>query len=289
MSRALLSGLGELASAYDGFIVDLWGVLHGGIAPYPGALEALAELKRRGKRVALLSNAPRRSAVVEARLREMGFPDESWDVLLTSGEATHLALRDRADPTHAALGARMLQIGPAWDASLVAGLDYVAADDVESADFLLVIGLRDEREALESYDPLLERAARRGLVLICANPDLVVQRQDGSRWPCAGSLAQRYEEHGGRVVRHGKPDPAIFARCVEAMRVGGRVLVVGDSLTTDIPGARAAGLDSVWVTRGIHAGELGITPGERPACERLEAVMAAYGERPTAVIPAFGW
>ncbi len=288
---ALIPGLREIVADYDALIVDLWGVIHGGIEPYPGVLEALAALRAAGKPVALLSNAPRRAASAGRRLTAIGVPPDAYDLLMTSGEAAHeaLALRDR--PEHAALGRAYLYIGPAWDMDLVAGLDYRAVERVEAADFLLTVGLFDEADPLASYDPLFAAARAGDAAMICVNPDLVVHRQSGVTSPCAGLLAQRYQEQGGRVIYHGKPDPLIFHRAARALGQpeDARILVVGDSLATDIKGAAAAGYDSLLVTRGIHAQELGIRPGDQPDPKRLAEVCARHGHVPTAAIAAFSW
>ncbi len=287
----LLSSLGEIAPAYDALIVDLWGVIHGGIEPYPGVLETLAALRAAGKPVALLSNAPRRAASAARRLTAIGVPPDAYDLLMTSGEAAHdaLALRDR--PEHAALGRAYLYIGPAWDIDLVEGLDYRRVEAVEQANFLLTVGLFDEADPLASYDPLFAAARAGKLPMLCVNPDLVVHRQSGITSPCAGLLAQRYLEQGGRVIYHGKPDPLIFHRTARALGQpeDACILVVGDSLVTDIKGAAAAGYDSLLVTRGIHAAELGIRPGESPAPERLAALCARHGQFPTAAIATLRW
>jgi ribonucleotide monophosphatase NagD (HAD superfamily) len=128
-------------------------------------------------------------------------------------------------------------------------------------------------------------------MMICANPDLIVHRQSGVTSPCAGLLAERYAAQGGRVIYHGKPDPAIFRRAARALGQAddGRILVVGDSLTTDIKGAAAAGYDSLFVTRGIFAEELGIAPGDDPDPARLAAVCARHGQTPTAAIATLRW
>ncbi len=286
-----LRGLREIVAAYDALIVDLWGVIHGGIEPYPGVLEALTALRARGLPVALLSNAPRRAASAGRRLTEIGVPPDAYALLMTSGEAAHdaLALRDR--PEHAALGRAYLYIGPAWDADLVAGLDYRAVEAVEAADFLLTVGLYDEADPLARYDPLFAAARAKNAPMICVNPDLVVHRQSGVTSPCAGVLAERYRAQGGRVIYHGKPDPAIFHRAARALGQAedARILVVGDSLATDIKGATAAGYDSLLVTRGIHAEELGIQPGEPPAPARLAEICARHRQTPTAAIATFCW
>ncbi len=287
----LIPGLREFVAGYDALIVDLWGVIHGGTEPYPGVLEALAALRAAGKPVALLSNAPRRAASAGRRLSAIGVPPDAYDLLMTSGEAAHdaLALRDR--PEHAALGRAYLYIGPTWDMDLVDGLDYRAVEAAGQADFLLTVGLFDEADPLARYDPLFAAARARGAPMICVNPDLVVHRQSGVTSPCAGLLAQRYLEQGGRVIYHGKPDPAIFHRTARALGQpeSARILVIGDSLATDIKGATAAGYDSLLVTRGIHAQELGIQPGAEPDPTRLATLCARHGLLPTAAIATLRW
>lgn len=288
----VIRGLSEIIDDYDALLLDLWGVIHGGIEPYPGVLETLALLRRAGKPVALLSNAPRRAATAARRLTRIGVSRELYDGLMTSGEAAHEALAARPDPDHAALGRRYLYIGPEWDQDLVADLDYREADQIEDADFMLCLGLYDEAGPLERYDPLFTAARARDLPLICVNPDLVVHRQGGITSPCAGLLAKYYREtHRGRAIYHGKPDPGIFRRAAAALGVpeGARILVVGDSLSTDIRGARAAGYDSVFVTRGIFAAELGIAPGEEPDPSKVAELCARYGEAPRAALATLRW
>ncbi len=288
----LIRGVREVAGGYDALILDMWGVIHGGIKPYPGVIETLGALRAAGKPVALLSNAPRRARAAAGRLTEIGVSPDLYDCLITSGDAAHAALQSRDEPEHAALGRRYFYVGPDWDTSLTEDLAYERAATVEQADFLLVVGLFDEADPIELYDPLFAQARARDLVMICVNPDLVVHRQSGVTAPCAGWLARHYREHhGGRVIYHGKPDPKIFRRAARALGQlpGARILVVGDSLSTDIKGASAAGYDSLWVTRGIHAEELGIEPGAEPAPERLAAVCARHGQWPTAAIATFRW
>jgi len=289
MPVPVIRGLRELAPDYDALIVDLWGVIHGGVEPYPGVLETLAELRAADKRIGLLSNAPRRSATVAKRLGEIGVPPEAYDRLVTSGESAHDALAERTDG-HAGLGRNYFYVGPNWDNDLSRGLDYQRVDTVEEADFLLTVGLFDEADPLEHYDPLFAGARGKDIPMLCVNPDLVVHRQSGVTSPCAGLLAQHYEGHGGRVIYHGKPDPAVFHRSARELGAAeGRVLVVGDSLTTDIKGAAAAGYDSLWVTRGIYAAELGIAPGDQPHPDKVHEVCARHGHWPSAAIASFVW
>ena len=291
-SVPLIRGLSEIVDRYDALLLDQWGVLHGGIEPYPGVLETLAALRAAGKPVAVLSNAPRRSEHAEGRLRRIGVPAHAYDRLVTSGDSAHAALAARDDPAHAALGRAYLFIGPGWDSGLLEGLGYRRVDQVADADFLLAVGLYDEADPIEHYDAAFAAAAACDLVMVCVNPDLVIHRQGGVTAPCAGWLAQHYREvHGGRVLYHGKPDPAIFRRAAEALGQGdhARILVVGDSLATDIKGAIAAGYDSLVVARGIYAEELCIAPGAEPDPARLAEVCARHGQWPTAAIATLRW
>jgi HAD superfamily hydrolase (TIGR01459 family) len=288
----VIGGLAEMIDDYEAVILDLWGVVHGGVEPYPGVLETLAALRRAGKPVALLSNAPRRSHMAERRLHQIGVPADAYDRLVTSGDAAHAALAARDDPIHGHLGRAFFYVGPGWDLGLVEGLDYHPVETVEAADFLLTVGLFDEADPLSRYDPLFAAARARDLVMLCVNPDLVVHRQSGVTAPCAGWIAKHYAlAHGGRVVYHGKPDPTVFHRAAAALGKGpgDRLLMVGDSLATDIKGATAAGFDSLWVTRGIYATELGITPGAEPDPAAVARVCARHRHWPTAAIATLRW
>ncbi len=252
-----LSGLREVESSYDGFIVDLWGVVHDGVAPYEAALDCLARLD--GRPVLLLSNAPRRAASAQRMLRRMGVGDALYTSILTSGEAVWLALRDRADPWFAGLGTRAYHLGPQRDRGVLDGVGLSVMARPEEASFVLNTGpdddVADPRE-LSTFVPELRACLDARLPMVCANPDLVVMR-GGVRLLCAGSLAHWYAEHGGDVRTLGKPDPAIYdmaLRLIGAER--SRVLAIGDSLHTDIAGAAGAGLASCWVLGGIHEEEL---------------------------------
>lgn len=287
----MVEGIGALAGAYDGYILDLWGVLHDGAAAYPGAVDTLARLHGQGKPTFLLSNSPRRAADLVKMMGEMGFSRDSYGGLVSSGEAVHGALARRDDPWFAALGERCLHLGPARDLPIFDGLALERVTSVAAADFILNSGPGDWHETLDDYRPLLTAAAARGLPMICANPDLVVVHQ-GHSMICAGTLARHYETLGGEVRYRGKPDPAIYDLCLQAMGLADRrrVLAVGDGLETDVAGADGAGIDSLLCTGGIHAAELGIAWGETPSEQRLRDLFAAHGgRRPTAAIPAFIW
>lgn len=289
-SLTILPGLSALADRYDGFVLDLWGVLHDGVRPYPGAVDCLDRLRAAGKRVCLLSNAPRRTTAVAAKLAGMGIGPDRYDHLMTSGEATHDALRDRPDDFHRALGRRCLHLGPPRDDDVFEGLDLDFAEAPEDADFVVNTGIDEFGETLADYAPVLDRCAARGLPMVCANPDLVVYVGD-SLEICAGELARHYETLGGRVAYHGKPHAPVYRRCLDLMGIGdpGRILGVGDSLRTDVAGANAAGIDALLVTGGIHREELGAAWGEACDPARLAALAVASGHRPRAAVPRFAW
>ena len=281
----MLTGFAPLAARHDGFILDLWGVIHDGVSPYPGAVDVLARLRAAGKRSVLLSNAPRRSHVAQQGMRAMGIADDLYTAILTSGEAVHLMLRDRTEPFFASLGDRVYHLGPERDRNVIEGLPLVRVARPEQASFVLNTGPDDERSPTDpaAYDDELRACLAAGLPMVCANPDLEVIR-GGVRVIWAGLLPRRYEALGGQARWVGKPDAAIYRPVLAMLGVApARVLAVGDSLRTDIAGAAGAGIPSCWVLGGIHAAEL---HGDRQA-----AATAARqaGLAPVAAVPAFVW
>lgn len=283
---ALLDGLTEIADRYDGFIIDLWGVIHDGGALYPGAHDALARLAARGRKTVMLSNAPRRAEMLVRQLAMLGIGRSLFGEVMSSGEAVHRELRARRDPWFERLGRRYLLIGAPGDAVLLDGIDCERRQTVEEADFLLNTGLDGIEDTVERHLPLFERAIRAGLPMICANPDLVVVQQ-GHPFLCAGTLAARYRFMGGEVVYRGKPDPAIYDDCLALLEIADRrrVLAVGDAFETDVKGAHGAGLDSLLIMGGIHADELHGADGAR-----IAAVAEGYGGFvPTMAMPRFRW
>jgi HAD superfamily hydrolase (TIGR01459 family) len=287
----LLTGLREIAADYDGFILDLWGVLHDGTAPFPGVVDALARLKAAGKRVAVLSNAPRRAALVASRMSEIGIAPELYDHVHSSGEEAWQHLKRRDDAFYASLGRRCYHIGPSRDDNMLEGIDLERVATIDAAELILNTGPSwGWDETVGTYEPLLGAARARELPMVCANPDLVVMHE-GRMALCAGALAKRYEEMGGRVRWHGKPFPSVYATCFALLGLGDRrrIVAVGDSLRTDIAGAEGAGIASVLVLGGIHGEEFGIGEGEPPDGERLAAGIAASGHTPSAAIARFRW
>ena len=283
----IVAGLAPLAERYDAYLVDLWGCLHDGVRPFPAALDALERLRAGGgKRVCFLSNGPRRIASLIRRLDDMGVPQSLYDAVMSSGESAWAALKHRDDPWHARLGRRCLHVGPERDNDVREGNGLDIVERVEDADFILCTGIDGWDETVADYEPLLAAGAARGLPMVCANPDLVVHIGEKLSL-CAGSLAVRYVELGGDVAWHGKPDGAVFARALEALGDPdpARALMIGDGLRTDIAGGNAYGIDTLFLSGGIHAGEVGAPPD--PA--RLAARSAELGVRPTWATTALRW
>ncbi len=250
----LAAGLSPISGAYDALLCDVWGVIHNGRESFPAACDALARYRTDHGPVILISNAPRPHGPIIEQLEALGVPRDAWTEIVTSGDATRVLLADRA-PGPAWL------IGPDRDWPLYEGLGLETSDLAE-AKFISVTGpYDDENDEPGDYRDRFIAAVDRGLELICANPDIVVQRGDRLIY-CGGALAQLYESLGGKVIMAGKPYPAIYelALARAAAAKGSeldprRVLCIGDGLPTDIRGANARGLDVLFVANGIHGAE----------------------------------
>ncbi len=248
--------LSELAAAFDYFVLDVWGVLHDGEIPYPGAIAGLAALKGAGKKVILLSNTPSTAEILREELSVFGFPPDTYEEVLTSGQVTREMIRRQEDQ-----GQSYYYIGPSNRSGLLAGLGYRSTTRLEEVGFLLVTGLNDERPEAADYRELLHRAGHLGLPMYCANPDLAICRQDGSIIPCAGRLARDYEDLGGTVHSYGKPLPMMYREALDKLGCStpAQAAAVGDSLATDVRGAKVAGLYTVLLAGGLVAEQAGST------------------------------
>ena len=290
MKIRMIRGIRALAPRYDGFILDLWGVVHDGVAPLPGALDCLRRLIEAGKRIVLLSNAPRRSSDVVARINQIGVPADLYHEVMSSGEEAWQYLDRRNDQFYATLGRRCLHIGSERDTGIREGLGLELVETVEEAEFILNTGPAGWDDRIEDYAPLLGRALARGLPMVCANPDLVVMHGDHLAL-CAGALAQWYEQSGGRVRWHGKPFRSVYDTCLDLLSIDdrSRILGVGDSLRTDIAGAAGADIDSVLIVGGIHADEFGAIGGQLPDLSRIDEALREGSYSPVGVALTFCW
>jgi HAD superfamily hydrolase (TIGR01459 family) len=210
------AGVADLAARYDHFVIDQWGVLHDGHAPYPDAIDCLRHLRAAGKRVVLLSNSGKRTRVNCTRLRAIGFTEELYDDVVTSGEATWRALAAWADPFFRELGRRCILWSRYGNRSLVEKLELETVERAEDADFLLLGGTLDTAR-LEDFRDALEGAVRRDLPMVCANPDIVAVQAGGVFGMAPGAVARHYEGLGGRVFYVGKPHRPIYELCLETL------------------------------------------------------------------------
>jgi HAD superfamily hydrolase (TIGR01459 family) len=286
----VLSGMAALAADFDGYIIDLWGVLHDGVRAYPHGLDCLARLSAGGKRILILSNAPRRADEVARHCANMGLTPDTYDVLMSSGEDVWRHLAERSDPWYRALGDRCYHLGPERDLGMREGLDYRFVDDLDEASFILNTGALGQGDSRETYRDFLEAALARKLPMICANPDYLVMRGSAMEI-CAGTIAHAYEEMGGEVRYHGKPYPGIYETCLDLFAgiAPDRILAVGDSIRTDVVGAQAMGLQAVFVVSGLHNDKLVNPATGRLGGDRLAALCRAEGGVPLAVLPEFRW
>lgn len=287
----LVAGMADIAERFDGYIIDLWGVIHDGAEVFPGATDALEHLVAAGKRICLLSNAPRRSDGLAERLREMGVPDAAYHHLLSSGEATFLALRDRPDPAHKALGERCYMIGPDYNAGIMPdGEGVTVVDRIEDADFCVITAWGGLGTALDGFDPMLTYMLDRGMTAVCGNPDLEVI-QAGERHFCAGAIGARYESMGGAVIYHGKPHRGVYDMALDMLGITDRARIagIGDSFTTDIPGARGAGIAPIFIADGIYATALGLDEGGPLTQQGVAALEHEHGVGPDIAMHRFVW
>jgi HAD superfamily hydrolase (TIGR01459 family) len=284
---ALVEGLQPLSDRYDLVLCDIWGVLHNGLKAYEAAGEALTRFRNGGGRVVLVSNAPRPGTSVGAQLDGFGVPRSAYDSIVTSGDLTRLAIEKR-------LREVVHHIGPPRDLPMFEGLD-IRFGPIEEADYAVCSGLEDDEvESAADYRPRLDDMLRRDLLMICANPDLLVERGDRIV-PCAGAIALMYEEIGGRVYYAGKPHRPIYERALaEAADLAGReiakarVLAIGDAIRTDIAGAAAFGIDSLLIARGIHAEELNLHQGELVS-QHVQDWVDRQTARPQAITATLSW
>ncbi len=241
----------EVSEEYDALICDVWGVIHNGKELFSGINECLKNYMAKGGVIVLLSNAPRPANYVEEMLKKLGLERECYNDIITSGDLTKKSLNDNL------FGNNCFHIGPDRDLNIFDDTK-VKRVDFNKADFIFVTGLfDDESEDENDYIDLLSLAKERGMTLVCANPDLLVQRGD-KLIPCAGLISKKYEEIGGETINVGKPFSPIFEEAISLINKTkkiekSRILVIGDGLETDIKGANLIGLDSLLILGGLFS------------------------------------
>jgi HAD superfamily hydrolase (TIGR01459 family) len=282
-SLRFVERLRDLVADREVVLSDIWGVVHNGLEAFPEACAALHTFRGQGGTVILITNAPRPADSVQRQLRKLGVADDSYDAIVSSGDLTRHFVADHP-------GRKIFWIGPERDSSIHRGLDPVLAP-LEEADYIVCTGLfDDETESAEDYRAMMLKARERQLPLVCANPDIVVERGDRLIY-CAGAIAELYRELGGEVIFYGKPHRPIYQR---AMELAGerqshpvelkKVLAIGDSVRTDLAGAHGFGIDCLFVTRGIHAEDFEDIDQLDPA-----SVKELFGHPPRALMRELRW
>ncbi|TCU27927.1 HAD superfamily hydrolase (TIGR01459 family) [Rhizobium azibense] len=265
-----IGSFAEITSQYDAIFCDVWGVLHNGVDPFPTAAAALEAARDEGLAVILITNSPRIAPQVVAQLRQIGIQDGAYDRIVTSGDVTRGLIAQGPK--------KVFLLGPDRDLAIIEGLG-VERVDAKDAETVVCTGFfDDETEKPEDYTDMLEDFQARNVPMVCANPDLVVER--GHRIiPCAGAMAAYYHQLGGEIRIAGKPHAPIYdAVLATAHELRGdfpksRILAIGDGMPTDVHGALDYGLDLLYISGGIHAKEYTLNG------ETDEAILHAYLER----------
>ena len=274
-------------------LCDVWGVIHNGVRPYAAAVDALRRFRARGGTVILVTNAPVPDRQVRARLDRLGIGRDSYDGIATAGDVTVAMLVDDGCPP-------IFSIGPGEEVAIYREAARVGPRapnlvGLDAARVAICLGLDETGDRPEDYDGLLGRMKARDLVMICANPDIVVEVGEDLVY-CAGAIAQRYAALGGPVIQTGKPHAAIYERAYAmAAAIRGptpprRILAIGDAIATDVAGAVREGIAAVFITAGIHRASLHGAHGDQPLdVGALQALLAATGSRPTAAMDRLAW
>ncbi|WP_386683951.1 TIGR01459 family HAD-type hydrolase [Loktanella sp. R86503] len=278
----------DIASEYDAAFVDLWGCMHNGVRAFPDAVKAMQDYRKAGGRVILVTNAPRPWTSVQKQIQGMGIPDDSWDAIATSGDSARAAM------FQGAVGQKVWFMGEDHDQSFFKPMDMLADPvdisqvPLDEADGIVCCGPADPHADPSVYRPQFLAAKQRGLKLLCANPDIVVDRGESREW-CAGALAKLYTEMGGESLYFGKPHPPIYdlARRRLSQLDGGadltRIICIGDGIHTDILGAQQEELDSLFITGGLAAAETQTTD-MHPAEPALQSYLETQQVNPTYAI-----
>jgi HAD superfamily hydrolase (TIGR01459 family) len=272
MTAKIIHSIDEISGGYDALLCDIWGVYHNGLRPYDAAVDALRRFRDKGGVVLLLTNAPRPWTAVRAQLDGMGAPEDSYDAIVSSGDAAKAAVASGV------WGRKLFHIGAPKDEPFFEGAD-IDRVPLDQAEAIVCTGLFDDDvETPQDYADTIAAGVARGLKLLCANPDIVVDKGD-RRIFCAGAIAEAYRDAGGEPVYFGKPHLPIYdlARQVLEEKAGRsidarRILAVGDGVKTDVAGAGAAKLDCLFIIGGLAAAEIGRRDGG-PDPDRLRAFL----------------
>ncbi len=282
-----LPGLESIFPQYDAFIIDLWGVVHDGINPYPGTVDCLNRMIESGKSVTFMSNTPRPWNTVYQRLKDFKVNLEP-EMILTSGDLVRSYLQEKTT-IPGIVHKKYYHLGAHRNADILHEIQVELVDNIEEADKLLLTLYMDEGEDVTQYDAIFEKALARKLPLVCANPDKIVVNGPYNRY-CAGFFAERYESKGGKVIYYGKPHPAIYEVALKKISEQGiqdlkRILMIGDTMDTDVAGAMGAGIGSALVLSG-NASTL-LKDNIKP--HHTEALLKDYHYSPNWILDSLKW
>ncbi|MEO0486986.1 MAG: TIGR01459 family HAD-type hydrolase [Pseudomonadota bacterium] len=280
----IVNTLEDIGAQYDALFVDLWGCVHNGVDPFPSAVAALQAYRAGGGKVILVTNAPRHRASVAAQLDLIGVATDAWDDIATSGDSARAAMFTGA------VGEKVYFIGQPHDQaffdplSIITDPTPITQVPLDQADGIVCCGPFDPLAPPEDSRADLLFAKQRGLKLLCANPDIVVDRGETREW-CAGKLAQMYTEMGGESLYFGKPHPPIYdlaRRRLSALGTDvpdGRILAIGDGILTDVRGAVGEDIDCLFITGGLAAEET--KTDQHPDPDALAAFLNSEQIEPT--------
>ena len=256
----IIPSLAAISDQYEALFVDLWGCVHNGITALPEAVAALQSYRARGGTVVLVTNSPRPRIGVEAQLKHFGVPDDAWDSIATSGDSARAAM------FQGVVGKRIYFIGLPHDLPFFDPIQVVSDPvkitrvSLDQAEGIVCTGPFDGAVDPAVLLPELRFGQQKALKLLCANPDLVVDRGTRREW-CAGAVAQLYQDIGGQSLYFGKPHAPIYDLARKRLKALGKalpdsaILAIGDGAQTDISGARDAGIDALFITGGLAAQE----------------------------------
>ncbi len=281
----ILSTLDEVSDRYRALFVDLWGCVHDGVHALPDAIAALQRYRARGGVVVLLTNSPKPRAGVAEQIALFGVPDDAWDTIASSGDSARAAM------FRGAVGQRVYFMGE-WDRdagffeplNVVENPVDISRVPLTQAEGIVCCGPFDPLADPDVNRPDFLYAKQKRLKLLCANPDIVVDKGGVREW-CAGALARLYTEMGGTSLYFGKPHPPIYDLARRRLSEAGHgipdaeILAIGDGIQTDIAGAMGEDIDSLFITGGLAAAETGTNGQPDPAL--LNAYLAKQRIEPT--------
>ena len=284
----LIQSLSEISTNYDALFVDLWGCVHNGVTAYPEACAALQDYRKTGGKVVLVTNSPRPWRSVATQIKEFGVPDDAYDAIATSGDSARLAMY------LGVVGQKVHHIGDMFKDDFMQPMDIIMEEALEitevplkDAEGIVCSGPEDPLADPEEYRGTFLYAKQKGMKLLCANPDIVVDRGEVREW-CAGALAALYTEMGGESLYFGKPHPPVYDLARRRLSrladiEDARILCIGDGIGTDVMGGIGEGLDVLFITGGLAAKEFGPDP-VNPDPARLKMWLSEQNLAPTAAI-----